>query len=416
MRNSLVILILLLVQTSFAEEENRVLPGGQCLVCHTDMEDAATELWKNDVHAQAGIGCAECHGGNANTDDMDQAKNKSTGFKGPISRASIPKLCASCHSNAETMKKFNPLLPVDQLDKYWTSVHGKKLKQGDQNVAQCVSCHKAHGIRKVNDALSPVYAANLPGMCAKCHADAALMKPYGISTDQYSEYLESVHGKALLEKGDVRGAPACNDCHGNHGATPPGLHSISHICGSCHSRNAELFLVSPMAEAFQKDPLAECASCHGNHKITHTSDDWVGTHPEAICMKCHKEDSKGAALAFEFSQSFGKIRKEFEHVTSVVESARVKGMDVSEGEEFLQASRQSLIQARTDLHAFTKSLVDEKLDEGRKSLVLALKEGKKAHREYRTRRVGLGVSSFFLTILVVALAFFIRSLPEKPRP
>ena len=31
---------------------------------------------------------------------------------------------------------------------------------------------------------------------------------------------KSVHGKALLEKGDLS-APTCNNCHGNHGAAPP---------------------------------------------------------------------------------------------------------------------------------------------------------------------------------------------------
>ena len=33
--------------------------------------------------------------------------------------------CGICHSDAEYMKERKPLLPVDQLQKYWTSEHGK---------------------------------------------------------------------------------------------------------------------------------------------------------------------------------------------------------------------------------------------------------------------------------------------------
>jgi hypothetical protein len=48
------------------------------------------------------------------------------------------------------------------------------------------------------------------------------MQPTQISSDiiphnQYEKFARSVHGIALLKKHDS-GAPACNICHGNHGA------------------------------------------------------------------------------------------------------------------------------------------------------------------------------------------------------
>jgi predicted CXXCH cytochrome family protein len=401
------------------ETKEGKLAGGGCYACHLESEDPVAVNWKNDVHAKAGIGCETCHGGNPNTDDMDVAKAKETGFKGSPKRVDIPALCGKCHSNAEFMKRYNPLLPVDQLEKYGTSVHGKKIRQGDNRVAQCASCHGAHGIRKVNDPQSPVYASNLPKMCAGCHADEKYMAPYGIPTNQFHDYVESVHGKALLEKGDVRGAPACNDCHGNHGAAPPGVDTIANICGTCHSHNAELFMASPMAKPLSKEPLGECIACHGKHNITHTSDELVGTSDKAVCMKCHKEGEmgghKGAVFAGFVAESITKYKGETDRVSAIVRDAEEKGMDLTEAADSMQAARQALIQARTELHAFKKEPLEAKFTEGYGHLKKAEGFGRVALKEYVTRRTGLAISTLLLTLVVIALAMKIRSLPP-PKP
>ena len=83
------------------------------------------------------------------------------------------------------------------------------------------------------------------------------MKEYDIPTNQYEEFTKSVHGVDLLEKHDLS-APACNSCHGNHGAIPPGVESISEVCGTCHALNAELFQASPHKKAFDEHNYPEC--------------------------------------------------------------------------------------------------------------------------------------------------------------
>ena len=37
-------------------------------------DDEVAELWQDDVHARAGIGCETCHGGDPVQDDSDLAK------------------------------------------------------------------------------------------------------------------------------------------------------------------------------------------------------------------------------------------------------------------------------------------------------------------------------------------------------
>ena len=110
---------------------------------------------------------------------------KVTDRQSPVYPLNIVKTCTKCHANASTMRAYNPSLPVDQLDKYRTSVHGKKNAQGDSKVAECASCHGSHDILSAKDVKSRVYAVNIPSTCAKCHSNSGYMKEYKIPTDQF---------------------------------------------------------------------------------------------------------------------------------------------------------------------------------------------------------------------------------------
>lgn len=387
------------------------LPGGQCLECHRTTQDGVAELWQDDVHARAGITCDACHGGDATQTDSELAKRRGSGYRGELSASAIVLSCGGCHSDVEYMKVRKPLLAVDQLDKYRTSEHGKLLAKGETRVAQCASCHGAHGVREVNDAKSPVYASNVPAMCGHCHADVEYMSDFDIKTNQYDEYVQSVHGKALLEKNDVRGAPACNDCHGNHGAAPPSIDAITNVCGTCHSYNAELFLGSPLASAFKEKSLADCVACHGKHLITHTSDEWKGDKPGATCRKCHEEGEEGSDLALYFTDTFGSVRLSFEEIEQLLQEAEMKGMDVTEGEDYVEAARQGLMQARTLIHSFSKPVMEEKLVDIAENQAAALEVGYASLRALEDRRRGLAISTLLLLLLTVLVAIKIRTLP-----
>ncbi len=250
-----------------------------CISCHRDADESRLRnpvvAWSNDVHAAAGLGCESCHGGDprrAATKDPDEAADyamdPAKGFKPPPDRLEIPQFCARCHSDAAYMKRYNPQLRVDQYAEYRTSVHGKLNAAGDSKPATCMDCHNVHGIRPVNHPSSPVYAQNVPKTCARCHADSSFMAPYKIPTNQYADYQRSVHAGALLEQGDLS-APACNDCHGNHGAAPPEVKSVIHVCGQCHAREAGLYQSSMKKALFERLKVPECIVCHSNHRILH---------------------------------------------------------------------------------------------------------------------------------------------------
>jgi len=460
--------------------------NNHCIECHQTAGDKPSELFKHDIHFQKGVGCAGCHGGNANAEDMEQAMDKKAGFRGVPKGDDISKTCASCHSSPEKMKSFgsslptnqweflqssvhaklslsgkehivqcitchnahgivpvknssspvyplnvvktctrchadaafmrsyNPSLPVDQLDKYRTSVHGLRNAKGDPKTAECASCHGSHNIRSAKDVKSKVYASTVPETCAACHSNVDYMKPYKIPTDQYEKYTKSIHGVALLQKHD-QGAPACNSCHGNHGAMPPGVESVSKVCGTCHALNADLFSKSPHKKAFDERELPECEFCHANHEILPANDTLLGISPDAVCSRCHTdhENVKGYRSAGRMRQMLDSLEASERFAIHLVENAEQKGMEISEAKFKLREVRQARLQARTVIHAFNEEQFQTTIHQGSIVSLAIVQEAKNAVDEYYFRRIGLFIATLIITLVALLLYLYVRRMEKK---
>jgi predicted CXXCH cytochrome family protein len=471
--------------TMLASRES-ALANDKCLECHRTTEDKPSALYLHDIHYAKGITCAGCHGGNPNAEEMEQAMDKKEGFIGVPKGDDISKACAACHASSEKMKSFgsslptnqweflqtsvhakpllkgkehiaqcitchnahgivlvknpaspvyplnvvktcsrchadivlmrsyNPSLPVDQLEKYRTSVHGIRNAKGDAKVAECAGCHGSHDIRSAKDVKSKVYVSNIPGTCAVCHSNATYMKEYAIPTDQYEKYSKSVHGVALLQKYD-QSAPACNSCHGNHGAAPPGVESISKVCGSCHALNAELFSASPHKKAFDERKLPECETCHGNHEIITATNELLGVEPEAICSRCHTErqNVKGYQVAKTMRRLIDSMESDEQRARRLVNEAEQKGMEISEAKFRLRDVRQSRLQSRTVVHAFSEEKLTEVINNGLKTSSFIEAVSENAIREYYFRRIGLLIATLIITFVAVLLFLYVRRLEKK---
>ncbi len=389
-----------------------------CVSCHLEEgEDLAIPVkgMENDVHTQLGLSCADCHGGDSKAGldgDMDAAMDPAKGYIGAPERKDIPQFCGRCHSDPNYMRKFNPRVSTDQLARYKTSVHGKLLRKGDTHVATCVDCHGVHGIRDAQDARSLVYPSNVPATCGRCHADEKYMAKYDIPKDQLASYKKSVHGIALLKKGDL-GAPACNDCHGNHGASPPGAPSIAYVCGQCHLNNSELFFKSPHRAAFAENDLPECETCHGYHEIQHPHDEMLGVDEVSICIDCHDEGSKAYETAAAMRAKIDLLKKKIEDADSLVSSAERAGMQVSDAIFDLKDANDALVKSRTRVHSLDAEDLSKSTAGGVLLAEKALAAGRKALAELQFRRKGLAVSLVFLLILAVGLYFKIKEIDLK---
>lgn len=399
--------VLLVAPLTGAQDEDN------CVSCHRDFEDddGPAYLIEKDVHNLNGLGCADCHGGDPTLEDMDEVR-ESADWRGVPEYTEVPQFCARCHSDASYMRNHDPAMPTDQLDKYRTSIHGQRLlEHGDTKVANCVSCHSVHEIGSGSMPHSSTYPTNVPYMCGKCHASSDHMAGYDLPTDQLADYEESVHGRALLQKNDL-GAPACNDCHSNHGTAPPGLQSLAAVCGNCHAFEAELFLQSPHKEAYAEREFPMCETCHSNHRIMEPYDRMVGTSESALCYRCHTANDglRAFAVADSMSAAIRRLAEARSVAAEALDEAIRKGMLTTDEEFMLKEVDQILIQSRTLIHSLDPAVVIPKTDEGIAKADTIGVNSAELVEDYYYRRQGLGWASLFITIVAVSLYLKIRKL------
>lgn len=364
--------------------------------------DAATAAFRDDVHAAAGLTCASCH----------RAVGDAGAYDAPA-RTAVAPLCATCHSDAAYMRRFDPQVRVDQFLQYQTSTHGKRMAAGDGRVATCSDCHRAHGVQRVGDPRSPVAPLNVTTTCARCHADPSRMAPFGHEANAPADWAASVHAAALIKRGDAS-APTCTACHGSHGATPPGVTSVANVCAQCHLREAELFRASPKKDIFDALNEAECLVCHGNHRIESPSDAWVGLQEGAVCAQCHEESSDSGRTINDVRQELHRLSGTVSTADALLARAERAGMLVDEGRLALRDAREHQVQARVLVHTFAAQPFAGTAAAGVASAGRAREVGEAAMRELQVRRTGLGVATLLILAFLATLWIRIRRLPNPP--
>ena len=119
-----------------------------CILCHEGLPGKLGEpvlLLKKSVHAENGIACNNCHGGDPR--DMANAMSPSRGFIGAPKEKAIPSFCGRCH--------------VGIMKDYLQSAHGKALGSGGPT---CVTCHSNHRVLKASLAIIN------EKLCSSCHS------------------------------------------------------------------------------------------------------------------------------------------------------------------------------------------------------------------------------------------------------
>lgn len=412
-----------------------------CLLCHTDPESQGEntlltwsengeadpghmhlELFASDVHFRRGLSCAGCHGGDPEDDFghefVDEWPENMRARR--QDRSWVPGFCGRCHADTAFMRGFNPGLPTDQLAKYRGSRHGILLLEGkDSRAAECTSCHGLHGIQGPSSPRSHVYPTRVPETCAACHSDAAMMAGLTradgspLPTDQFEAYRTSVHGRALLERGDL-GAPACNDCHGNHAAMPPQIASVSQVCRNCHANNGTLFDGSRHKDAFEQHGWPECGSCHGKHAIAEPTDAQLAPEPGSMCASCHEEHARDnpncSATASFFHDQITALVASHDWLESQSERLVHLGVDAQPILDELDVLADSLRTARTSVHAFERSEFEKAAAPGHEASARGKELLREARSELAHRALGLLIAGVFIAATMLALWLKLRAL------
>ena len=260
--------------------------NSDCLDCHSDKTLYTTNaagkgisLFVDEAKLAASIhktnSCASCHADITTKHPDDKVAVKSV-------------QCAKCHET--------------QSETYGASVHGLALAKGIKAAATCSDCHDGHTILPPTSPASPLYFSRLAETCGRCH-------------DQEAKDVEaSVHGKSVAS--GHREAPTCTDCHSEHQIS--GLKSSSslqislEVCSKCHAseRMNTKYNLPPdrvktffesyhgLAAQYGSTLAANCASCHGVHKILPSSDPRSTIYVTNLvntCGKCHPGASENFA-------------------------------------------------------------------------------------------------------------------------
>ena len=240
------------------------------------------------------------------------------------------------------------------------------------------------------------------------------MAEYPIPTNQRERYERSIHWEMMSVEGDLS-APTCNDCHGNHGAAPPGVSWVGNVCGQCHSVMADNFARSRHAQTFAMLGVPGCATCHQNHEIVRASDEMLGLGEGAVCARCHSEGDPGGQAATLMRSLVDSLETAFKAADSILALAEVAGMEVSEAQFQLGNANNAAVQARASMHAFSVESVREDVQGGLEITSAGFLRGQEALGELQFRRTGLAISVTIIVFLIAGLLLRIRQLEQKKR-
>ncbi len=214
-----------------------------CRTCHTDVDlvkkhfilrDAPIRMYENSVHGRAtkkglyvAAACNDCHSALDKTGRRTAHRILSPADpESTIYRFNIPDTCGKCHKYI--------------TQDYWEGIHGQYVQRGSADAPVCTNCHGEHGIISPRDPLSPVSAARVAtDTCAPCHESALLNEKYGLLGGRLASYIDSYHG-LKSKAGDVLVAN-CASCHGAHRILPSSdptssinAANLQETCGECH--------------------------------------------------------------------------------------------------------------------------------------------------------------------------------------
>lgn len=310
-----------------------------CSTCHGQIEKVHRkviegQLWESEPHKIPA--CVDCHAphrirrvlypaGSANEDCLrchenpdltmtrdGQAVSLFVDTAVYESSAHLDTACAQCHTGATpslerscetvTSKVDCGICHAEPVNDYNTGIHGTLNAQADPDAPTCLDCHGKHDIQLKEIPSSPTFKRNVPALCGSCHraGEKAAVRIESEVDDIFDSYLDSIHGKGLVESGLLVTA-TCADCHTPHSEMPAAdpRSSVNHdnvadTCGGCHFGIETTFKTSVHWPKGPDDErrLPSCNDCHSSHTITRTDRADFRFLMMDQCGRCHEAEAE----------------------------------------------------------------------------------------------------------------------------
>jgi len=275
-----------------------------CGTCH--QEEASIYQW----HGRLKVGenrdiprCEDCHGTHGILPSTDRQSR--------VNPLLLPQTCGRCHENLDLVRKYQ--LPQERpVEVFRSSIHGRASLGGIHLAATCKDCHSAQGSAHVilspGNTQSSTNHFNIPQTCGRCHGNVE------------QDYREGIHGQ-LTARGQPD-SPVCTDCHGEHGILSPRdprspvspTRVAEATCSPCHESarlNEKYGIPTGRLKTWVDSyhglksrtgdvTVANCASCHGGHRILPHTDSTSSIYPanlQRTCGNCHPGISVAASKA-----------------------------------------------------------------------------------------------------------------------
>lgn len=253
-------------------------------------------FWPVSSYALQNEDCFSCHGKTGSRGFVDKALYHESAH-GEVR-------CSGCHIDIAGYPHRKEVIRVkcgichflgregalkERPREYQLSVHGKAVRMGNIGAPDCQTCHGSHYIFGSWDPRANTYRQKVPALCSGCHSR------------EYEAYRNSVHGKGLIEKGDLKAA-TCFDCHMEH--LTAGVNeekwkfALIKECGHCHTDEMKTYSKTYHGKVTTLGYVtaARCSDCHGSHNIRGAGDRGSTLSGENIlntCRKCHPKATKG---------------------------------------------------------------------------------------------------------------------------
>lgn len=273
----------------------KIIPNKVCIRCHSDEDekvetlDDGTEVYiyvdeekfKESVHGSQN--CVGCHTNITKKYHQEQ----------PVISVS----CIQCHQEQweKQQGQDNPEyqrldVVMQQIDSYMSSVHARpSMADQSKTNATCHNCHDPHNIGTLGSEARADHRMKNPEVCGQCHEKEKEL------------YLESIHGKEVVEKGNTNAA-VCSDCHTTHNIASPEEDSmkltITKNCGNCHETSLKTYRASYHGQVNRLGytNTAKCYDCHGSHDLRKVDDPASTVHLNnrlETCQTCHEDAPEG---------------------------------------------------------------------------------------------------------------------------
>ncbi|HKE20907.1 MAG TPA: cytochrome b/b6 domain-containing protein [Bryobacteraceae bacterium] len=223
-----------------------------CIGCHPGRQAVP-----HPANLPGPVACSNCH--------REEAANHERGIHGQASasgNAAAP-TCQSCHGDAHSVpsaqtEQFRKGIAglcggchSQEADDYNVSIHGTAAARGVVAAPVCTTCHGVHDIMPPTVETSPVSPVHVPQTCARCHGDVQLARRFNLPVSVVPSFQESFHGLAL--RAGLETVANCATCHGVHKILPASdlrstvnPRNLPATCGRCHPGAGTRFAITPV--------------------------------------------------------------------------------------------------------------------------------------------------------------------------